>query len=89
MLGAKPGQEIGRVKGGIGDQAVGKCQRHCGTVGPLIGLKVERAAADDVGERRIAVALEKLEGGAECIANEGRGTCRAPGRGSRGAWSAA
>src|SRR5690606_38330225 len=51
------------------DQALREAEGHGGIVGPLAGLKTERPASDDIGERSEGARRAEFDGSAESIAN--------------------
>ncbi len=64
-----PLQLIDRVEALFFHEAFGQAKGHGGVIGPLAGLEVERAAADNIGNWRETAGLFEFKGGAQGIAN--------------------
>jgi hypothetical protein len=62
-------EEIRLIQAAAGQETVGQAQRHARIVGPLPGLQSKRPSADDVRDGRSRVAVFKLKGRPECIAD--------------------
>ena len=59
----------------LGDQGIGKTERHRGVVGPLPRIQAERATADHVRDRSERSWHSKLEGGADGVADREAEQC--------------